>query len=60
MTWVSGNGMTPPGWNVTMFTCMSWARSDESVKRVVFQAPSVSGMAVGSTSASLVTKDLAS
>ena len=50
----------PPGWNVTMLTCMSWARSSGSTKRVVAQAPLVSGIGRGSTSWSLVTKDLAS
>ena len=42
MTWVSMNGISAPGWIVTMLTCMSWRMSTGSTKRVVAQAPSVS------------------
>ena len=44
MTCVSSNGMTPPGSNVTILTCMSWRRSAGSTKRVVAQRPCVSGI----------------
>ena len=56
MTWVSANGIDAPGWKVTMFTCMSWRMSSASTKRVVAQAPSVSGIDTGSTSWSEATK----
>ena len=59
MMCVSANGMEPPGANVTMFTCMSCARSPGSTNRVVAHAPSVSGIGVGSMSCSRVTKVLA-
>lgn len=57
MTCVSGKGMTPPGWKVTIVTCMSWRRSAMSTNRVVAHRPSGSGIGVGSTSRSLVTND---
>ena len=46
--------MEPPGAKVTMVTCMSWRTSSGSTKRVVAQAPSVSGIGVGAMSCSLV------
>ena len=55
MTWVSSNGMTAPGSNVTMVTCMSWRTSVGSTKRVVAQRPSVSGISDGAISCSFST-----
>ncbi len=55
MTCVSGNGIEPPGSNVTMLICMSWRTSSMPTNRCVHQAPSVSGIGSSGTSTSLVT-----
>ena len=54
MTWVSAKGIEPPGLKVTTVMCMSWRRSAGSMKRVVPQAPSVSGIIEGGMSCSCV------
>jgi len=47
MTWVSVNGITAPGSNATMFTCISWRTSIGSTKRVVVHRPCAPGIASG-------------